>query len=350
MAFKDKIRWVVQSITGDSKEENEEHTDTKQVLLDAAKHLKHGMKLGEKIAIEDAVNLQHITGVAMGGSMHPLFIMQTYLQNQGYNKPIQIIRDYTIPSFVSKKGFLIVVSYSGNTEETISAYRQAYREGYRMIVMASGGKLKDIATKHGTTMVELPPNYQPRHSFYFMFGALLQIFANSGIITDLNKETEYIDNILRKPMFETMGKQLAEKLDNKIPIIYTSEKLGRIAERWKICFTENAKVHAFHNIIPELDHNELNAYVTKHGPFHTLFLVDEKETEKHLKRIHVTKQIIKEKGYDATEILIRGPTYLSRMLSAIYIGDWVSYHCAMRAGIDPASVEVVERFKKLLND
>jgi glucose/mannose-6-phosphate isomerase len=349
MAFKDKLRWVVQQLTGEEKPEVV-HSTTRDVLLDAHNHLKRGMKIGAKIALEDVMKLDHITGVGMGGSMHPVFILQTYLENQGYKKPINIIRDYTIPAWVSKKGFLFVVSYSGNTEETIAAYRQAYRQGFKMIVMASGGKLKEIARQHGTTFVELPAGYQPRHSFYIMLGALLQIFANSGIIVDLDKEVTHIDAILRKPMFDTMGKQLAEKLKGKILLIYTTPKLGRVGERWKISFDENAKMHAFTNIIPELNHNEINAYVTKHGPFHVVFLADERESTNHQKRIRVTKQVIQEYNYEATEIVIKGPTDLSRMISAIYMGDWASYHSAMIVGVDPEEVAVVERFKKLMKE
>jgi glucose/mannose-6-phosphate isomerase len=354
MAWKEKLRWVVQQVTGDEKENNPGNAarseSTRGVLLDAHKHFKQGIKIGSKIALEDIEQIEHLTGVGMGGSMHPFFILQSYLNTQNCKKPINVIRDYTIPTWVSKKGFLFIISYSGNTEEPIGAYRQAYRQGYRMLVMAAGGKLKEIAQQHGTTFVELPAGYQPRHSFYIMLGVVLQILANSGIIVDLDKEVAHIDTILRKSMFDTMGKQLAEKLQGKIPIIYTTTKLGRVAERWKICLNENAKMHAFANIIPELNHNEINAYVTKNGPFHTLFLADEQEKREHQKRISVTKQVIQEHGYEATEIVIKGPTPLSRMISAIYMGDWTSYHSALLAGVDPEEVAVIERFKKLLKE
>lgn len=280
--------------------------------------------------------------------MHPAFLLRTYLENIGCKKQLNLVRDYTIPSWVSKKGFLFVISYSGNTAETLSAYRQAYREGYKMVVITAGGKLKDFAEKNGVPLILLPKGYQPRHSVYIMLGALLQIMQNSGIIEKHEQLIEEAVRILHKPIFETMGKQLAEKINGKIPIIYTTPKLGDVAQRWKICFNENTKIHSFCNIIPELNHNELNAYITRKGEFHILFLVDEEETKVHRGRISATKQIVKEEGYPTTEIVIKGPSYLARLLSAVHIGDWTSYYYAQHLGVDPAEVAVIERFKKLL--
>jgi len=347
MAMKERWKQVIQSVTG-AKEET--HTDIYTIFSEAHIHVKQGALLATKIALQNAVSLEHLTFVGMGGSMHPGFILQTYLQNIGYKKPVNIIRDDTIPANISKKGFLFVISYSGNTEETLEAYRQAYREGYRMIVITSGGKMKDIATKHGTVCVDLPKGYEPRHCFYFIFGVLLQIMQNSGIIEDLDKEMEHIDAIFRKDMFTTIGKQIAAKIDGKMTLIYTTEKFARVGERWKICLNENAKIHAFHNIMPELDHNEINAFETKRDDMHVIVLADEEETEHHRKCIQMTKQIIQEQGYHVTELVVKGPTYVSRILSAIYIGDWVSYYSAVQRNVDLREIKLIVRLKELLKE
>ncbi len=349
MAFKDGIRWVMQAVAGKETFETQ-HTNMRSILLETPQQFAGGLHLGEKIVLENAVHLEHLTFVGMGGSMHPGFILKTYLSNVGFKKPIFIVREYTIPASISKRGFLFVISYSGNTEETLAAYREAYRQGYQMLVMTAGGKLKDLAQKHGTRCIELPAGYPPRYSFYIMFGALLQILQNSGMITDLEKEARQIDMVLRKPIFEILGKQLAEKIQQKIPLIYTTARLGTVAERWKICFNENAKVHAFWNVLPEMNHNEINAYVTKRADFHALFLTDEEETQENTKRIRVTKKLIQEHGYDATEIVVKGPSYLSRLLSAISIGDWTSYYYALQSNVDPIPVEIVEKLKKRMKE
>ncbi len=349
MAFKDGIRWVMQAVAGKDSSEIQ-HTDMRSLLLDTSQQFARGLHLGEKIVLENAMHVEHLTFVGMGGSMHPGFIFKTYLSNQGFKKPVYIVREYTIPQYISKRGFLFVISYSGNTEETIAAYREAYRQGYQMLVMTSGGKLKDLASKHGTQCIELPSGYPPRYSFYIMFGALLQVLQKSGMITDLEKETQHIDMVLRKPIFETLGKQLAEKIQQKLPLIYTTARLGSVAERWKICFNENAKVHAFWNVLPEMDHNEINAYATKRADFHALFLTDEDETLENAKRIRITKKLIQEHGYDATEIVVKGPSYLSRLLSAVSIGDWTSYNYALQSGVDPIPVEIIEKLKKRMKE
>lgn len=360
MGFTQILKGMMQVITG-SDEEKEQiaeqiaYDDVRKVFLEASKQLEQGIRLGEAITIPDASQLQHITFVGMGGSSNHGFLMKTYLENIGCQKPIHIVRDYFIPPYISKKGFFIVSSYSGNTEETIAAYQQAYKENYSMFVMTSGGALKELAEKNGIPVVPLPAGYQPRHSLFFMFGALLRIFQNSGIIErhaikdNINTIAKTIQ-ILQKPLFEEMGKHLAEKISGKIPIIYTTPKLGEVGQRWKISFNENAKIHAFCNQLPELDHNEINSYVTKQMDFHVFFLVDEEETKEHKKRISVTKQLIKEHGYPATELIIKGPTYLARLLSAVYIGDWISYYYALQLGVDPCKVEIIERLKKMLEE
>ena len=349
MSFTDKLKQVVTSITGTEKQQEEpQFTDIHQIFLNTPEHLEEGQKIADQTIIPDAANIQHITFVGMGGSVHPGFLLKTYLENSGCKKQINLVRDYTIPAWVSKKGFLIVSSYSGNTAETLEAYKQAYREGYKFLVMTSGGKLKEYAEKNGTPLILLPKGYQPRHTFYHFFGAILKTLQNSGIIEKHEQIMAETMRILHKPVFEQMGKQIAEKMENKIPIIYTTPKLSGVNQRWKICFNENAKIHAFYNELPELNHNEINGYVTKQGNFHILFIADEEETKYHRQRISATKQIVKEYGCTTTEIVIKGPSSLARLLSAVCIGDWASYYYAQKLGVDPAKVEVIEKLKKIL--
>ncbi len=344
MGFFDKIK---QAITG--KPEEPQFNDVHQIFLNTAVQFEEGLKLAGQTIIPDAANLQHVTFVGMGGSMHPAFLLRTYLENVQCKKQINIVRDYTIPAHISKKGFLIVISYSGNTAETVEAYKQAYREGFQMLVLTSGGKLQEMAEKNATPLIMLPKGYQPRHSIYIMLGAVLQLMQNSGILEKHEELFQEAIRILKKDIFENMGKQIAEKIDTKTPLIYTTPKLGSVSQRWKICFNENSKMHAFYNELPELDHNELNAYESKLGNFHVIFLVDDDETRQHRQRVSATKQIIKDYGFTTTEILIKGPSYLSRMLSAMSIGDWTTYYCAQKLNIDPLKVETVEKLKKILN-
>ncbi|MEK6867298.1 MAG: bifunctional phosphoglucose/phosphomannose isomerase [Nanoarchaeota archaeon] len=351
MGFTDKVKQIVTSITGtEKKQERGVHKNVHEVFLNTPEHLEEGLALAGNTIIPDAVNIQHITFVGMGGSVHPGFLLKTYLENIGCKKQINLVRDYTIPAWVSKKGFLFLISYSGNTAETLEAYRQAYREGYKLIVMTSGGKLKEYAEKNGTSFILLPSGYQPRHTVYHMFGVILQILQNSGIIKKHQDIIAEAIRILHKPIFEEMGKNIADKLDSKLPIIYATPKLAGVSQRWKICFNENTKIHAFYNDIPELNHNEMNGYVTKQGNFHVIFLVDEEEQKWHRQRVSATKQIVKEYGYTTTEISVKGPSYLARLLSAVCIGDWTSYYYAQKFGMDPGKVEVIEKFKKMVNE
>jgi glucose/mannose-6-phosphate isomerase len=351
MSFTEKLKQAVTSITGGEKKPIEpQFTDIHHVFLNTPEHIEEGQRIASQTIIPDAAQIQHITFVGMGGSLNSAFLLKTYLENIGCKKQINLVRDYTIPSYISKKGFLFVISYSGNTAETLEAYRQAYREGYKLMVITAGGKLKEYAEKNGAPLLLLPKGYQPRHTVYHMFGVILQILQNSGVIEKHQEMIAEAIRILHKPIFEDMGKNIAEKLDNKIPVIYATPKLSGVNQRWKICFNENTKIHAFYNDIPELNHNEINGYVTKQGNFHVIFLVDEEEQKWHKQRVSATKQIVKEYGCTTTEIAVKGPSYLARLLSAVCIGDWTSYYYAQKFGMDPAKVEVIEKFKKMLNE
>ncbi len=351
MLFTEKLKKIFMPHTGTEQRSLEQKfTDIHQMLSNTPKYIKEGQMLADKMLIQMASQLHHITFVGMGGSMHSGFLLKTYLGNIGCKKQINNVRDYTIPSYISKNGFLFVISYSGDTAETLKAYKQAYKDEYKMLVLTSGGKLKEYAEKNGTLLILLPKVYQPRYSVYHMFGVILQLLQNSEIIEKHQDTIAETIQVLHKHVLEEIGKHVAEKIHGKIPIIYTTPKLGSVGQRWKICFNENVKIHAFYNEIPELNHNELNAYVTKQGNFHIIFLVDEEEQKWHQQRISATKQIVREYGYTTTEILVKGPSYLARLLSAVSIGDWTSYYYAQKLGVDPEKIEVIEKFKSMVKE
>ena len=206
----------------------------------------------------------------MGGSAWPTDIMNCLLDLEN---PIIINRTYDLPRHINKQILCIFVSYSGNTEEPISAFKQAIKKGLSCVAITSGGKLKKLCEKNKTQIALIPTGFQPRMATGYIFSALYSILLNSKIISimgtlgsatsqnfgkcDFPKLNKASVN-LKPEKFEKKGKEIAEKLYRKIPIIYTPDEFKILGYVWKIKFNENTKIPAFCNYFSELNHNEMN--------------------------------------------------------------------------------------------
>ena len=311
-----------------------------KVLEDFPAQIREGFKTDVK-----AKPFENIFIVGMGGSALAGSLLKSYLYN--INIPIYVVRGYFMPEFVNKKSLVFVISYSGNTEETINAYRTAIRKNANIITMSSGGKLEKLASRQGITHVHIPlKNIQPRMTYCFQFFAMLKVLQNSGIIKDKKVEVERTIENLKKPMFKEMAEELAEKLIDKIPLIYSSDKLKAVAYKWKINFNENAKIHAFYNYFPELNHNEMVGYTKLNANYYVIVIKDEDDYHRIKKRMDITKKLIKKSNVGVTELALKGHSLLTRMFTALYVGDWASCYLAIKYKTDPTPVKMVEDFKK----
>jgi len=311
-----------------------------KMIEDFPAQIREGFKTEIK-----AKPFENIFIVGMGGSALAGSLLKSYLYN--INIPIHVVRSYFMPEFVNKKSLVFVVSHSGNTEETINAYRTAIRKDANIIAMSSGGKLEKLALRQGITHVRIPfKNVEPRMTYCFQFFAMLKILNNSGFIEVKKSEVEKTIENFKKPMFKKMAEELAEKLIDKIPLIYSSDKLSSVAYKWKIDFNENAKIHAFCNYFSEIDHNEIVGYRNLKADYYVILIKDEDDYHKIKKRMDITKKLIKKNHVDVTELALKGHSLLIRMFTALYVGDWTSYYLAIKYKTDPSPVKMVEDFKK----
>ena len=310
-------------------------------LENFSKQIEKGYKLGENIEFHDTID--HILIVGMGGSALAAGILASYLD---IDVPIRVVKNYNLPKHTNKKTLLIAISYSGNTEETISCFRQGMRIGCPTLVMAHGGKLKELAEMQKVEFIQLPKAVQPRCDYGYQFFALLRVIENMGLIEKQESHVKKTAELLESDVYKDYAKKVIDKLDKKIPIIYSSEKNKAIAYKWKISFNENAKIHAFYNVFPELDHNELVGYTHMFADFATIIIRDDEDHPRIKKRMDVTKKLIKENDCNVIEIAVKGSSRMAKLFSAIYIGDWVSYFLALEYETDPSPVDIVERLKK----
>ncbi len=273
---------------------------------------------------------------------------------------LTVHRDYGLPETCLPSGMVaeadlnrtlvIASSYSGNTEETLNALDTAIEFGLAVAVIAAGGKLLAKAKELGLPYVELPADgIQPRMATGFSLRALLALLGMDEALKEITSLTKL--NI--KP-FEIAGKKLAGKLSGKIPVIYSSRANLPVAYNWKIKFNETAKIPAFANRFPELNHNEMTGFdsapkaKTLSEKFHFIFLRDSEDHERIQKRMEITAKLYRDRGLPVEEIEMTGGNVWEKIFSSTLLADWSAYYLAAAYGADPDAVPLVEEFKKML--
>jgi len=334
-------------IKGQEEEELDIEDIDKEDMAKCFKEFPLQIRDAFKVSTSLSKSIDSIFIVGMGGSAFGGDLLRAYLSKLSI--PIYSVRDYSLPEFVTRNSLVFVVSYSGNTEETINAYRMAIRKDAQIITMSAGGKLEKLASRQDTLHINIPfRDIQPRMSYCFQFFAMLKVLENSGILKDLKPEVEKTIMNMNKPMFKEMAQELAQKLEGKVPIIYSSNTLKPLAYKWKINFNENTKIHAFCNVFPEMNHNEMLGYTDLKAGYYVIILKDEDDYHRIKKRMDITKKLIQQRGVNVTEIGLKGHTLLTRMFTALYVGDWTSYYLAIKHKTDPTPVDLVEEFKGLM--
>ncbi|MDD5750437.1 MAG: bifunctional phosphoglucose/phosphomannose isomerase [Candidatus Pacebacteria bacterium] len=317
----------------------------KQIILDFPKQFEAGIKAARNIEIAGPFSDIVICGVggsALPGSLLPELGMK-------FDLPLFVHRDYGLPKAASGKSLILCISFSGNTEETLSAYQEAIEKNYKTVAICTGGKLKETAEQNSLPLAIVPNDcLQPRFGTGYLVGAVLKILNNCGIISDQDKNLSEMAQALRPEESEQSGKELAQKLINKIPVIYASGKHKSLARIWKIKFNENSKIMAFWNYFPELNHNEMVGLTDLKGDFHFIVLRDADDYEKTKKRMDLFAGLAKEKGAGVDFVEISGKNTLEKTFNALLLGDWTSYYLAAAYSRDPVPVSIVEEFKKRL--
>lgn len=321
-------------------------------MLQAAKKLASSINLGK------IKNIKQIIVAGMGGSAIGGDIAWSVLSEK-INIPITVIRGYSLPKYVGKDTLLIAVSYSGNTEETLSIVKEAENRRLSIISITSGGRLKEVSEAKGYPLIIIPTGIQPRAALPYLLVPMLIILEKLGFAQGISLEIAESVTVLKglraectKEEKSNQVKQLAHKLQGKVPVIFavtgTTDAVGL---RWKTQLNENSKVSALYNAFPELNHNEIVSMSMlekgKHN-FSMIVLRDEGDNERVKKRIEITKSLLGGQVGGVTEVWSKGKSKLARLLSLVYYGDFLSVYLAILGGIDPTPVKVIERLKKEL--
>lgn len=319
-----------------------------RMIADYPHQFGKGFELITKTIIKTPVERIVVTG--MGGSALAGDLINCAFEDE-MKSPLLISRNYNISHPLDENTLVVVISFSGNTEETISSYKQAIEAGAQVVAIASGGKLLEMVMRDGVEYIKLTKestNFQPRMSSGYVFAILTGLVTKAGFLP-LLAEKQVNEMSVRLSTFSTeiQGKQLGESLFGTIPLIYTSDKYWPIARIAKIKLNENSKIPAFWNVLPELNHNEMVGFSNTKDNYRILMLRDLQDNHKISERMDATGAILRERpiGLKATVWDMIGETKLEKIFLTLMVMDWASYYLAMKMGINPTPVKLVEDFK-----
>jgi len=290
--------------------------------------------------------------IGMGGSHLAADLLKVWdpsldlIVHQGYGLP-------TLPKDVLKDRLVILSSYSGNTEEVISAFEEADAKNLPRAIVSIGGELLELAQKHKLPYIQMPDTgIQPRSALGFNLIALLELMDQGRAIEEARK----LSSILKPLEFEIGGRELAARLKNFVPVIYSSLQNLPIVYNWKIKFNETGKIPAFYNVFSELNHNEMTGFDAKGATeklaknFYFLLLEDENDTPKIKKRMQTLAKLYRDRDLKIEFIKIAdNNNVFYKIFSSLILADWAAYHIAKSYGVEPEQVPMVEEFKKLIS-
>lgn len=302
--------------------------------------------------------IRNIVFAGMGGSRWPVYYLLSW---PGVNLPLTVNSDYAIPKHVNEHTLFIASSYSGNTEETISAFHQAEVQGAQIVVITSGGRLEQLAREKELPMYRLPKGTQPRMSSFYFIAALLELLAPLGIVSrESLDERAAISEWLRDqtatwrpevPASQNPAKRLARELMGKTAIIYSGPLMAPAARKWKICINESAKNLAWWNEYPEFNHNEFIGWTGQplDKPFGVVEIRSKLEHERVGKRFTISERLLSGRRPAPEIVEPAGDTVAKQLFWTSMFGDFVSIYLALLNGINPTPVDLVEKLKAELN-
>jgi len=302
--------------------------------------------------------IARIAFVGMGGSGMAGDLLRVLLE-EAAGMPISVHKGYRLPSLLGPDTLAFLISYSGNTEETLSALEDAKYLGCRIVAITCGGKLLEMARGYDFPYIVVPEGLQPRAALGYLSLPAAAVIEKLDIIQGFVKVAyDAVDYLKGKseewgrlsPSERNFAKRLAARLGDRIPVIYgTDGILATAAYRWKCQFNENSKVPAFCNVLPEMNHNEIVGWHRLDdmaSKVEAVFLVDDEDMDRVTKRVEITADILEEKVGGVTVIHVGGKTRTEKLLSAVYLGDFVSSYLALVRGVDPTPVESIALLKR----
>ncbi len=325
--------------------------------VDAAENFLVSAKNAEKVKVNYAVP-KNVVLAGMGGSAIGGELLKDYTR-ASVHVPIAVSREYQLPAYANKNSLVILASYSGDTEETLSSFLDAYKRGCKIYCISSGGALLQYAEKLGVPYLQVKTGMPPRAAMPHMLMPLLKVMQTLRLTPpSLDDEfTETItllrqiskDNAPQKISGQNFSKTLAAQLNGITPVVYGFGFYRSVALRWKQQFNENSKVPAKWEYFSELNHNETMGWEsakTLANGYGVVMFRDHEEPIQMRSRLEITKALMEPSLQKIFEVWAQGKSTLARMLSTILVGDFTSIYLALLRNVDPTPVKTVTVMKE----
>ena len=309
---------------------------------------KHGLT-EENLFVLRGARPDGVIICGMGGSGLAGMILEHARKEVGLELPVFTWKNYGLPSpteFGLKHPLYVFVSFSGDTEEPLSSFREAiHKRGTSLAVVTTGGKLLKLAKQNHTPLICFPAgNLTPRQGVGRMFYGLVQILQTAKLIP----QREYDYRYLSARAEQSAGRAIAKKIFKKAAIIYSDREHADLSYLWKTSINETGKQPAFINILPELHHNEINGFQKSDLPVVVLLLTPRRMSSSMKKRFQATKVILKTFGVPFEELALRGKTKLEMVWRTFMLTEWMGYYLARMHKVDPAATPAVDAIKRFL--
>lgn len=332
----------------------------RNLILHFPQQVEEAVAIGNaaKISVKTK-KIQQIVVTGLGGSAIGGDLLRAYLAGQ-CSVPVIVNRHYYFPEYVGANTLVIISSYSGNTEETTAAYKDAIKRKAVIFCITSGGEVEKLAKKYGHPYIKIPGGFPPRAALGYSFFPTLIALSKLGFIKDQKKEiketlallTDLSRSYADHDHAGNKALNLAKTLHGKLPLIYSgADKFDTVNVRWRGQITENAKTLAFGHVFPELNHNEIVGWEVLKDlmkKMHVVILRDKEDYRRIQLRMEITKGIIGGMADGMTEVYSEGKSLLARMFSLLYLADWLSFYLAMLNGVDPSPVKKIDFLKEEL--
>jgi glucose/mannose-6-phosphate isomerase len=323
--------------------------------VDAAKHYQEAAKTAQKLSLQyskpDNVIVAGMGGSAIGGEL-----LKDWARDKA-QVPIEVSRAYSLPVYANEKSLVVIVSYSGETEESLSAFLDAAKRKCMIFCVSSGGSLLEFAEKLKLPYLRVPSGMPPRAALPYLFVPLLKSLEKMKMVPSFSEDlSEAIPLLARigsknapqKPVKESFAKRLASEINGTVPVVYGFGVYRSVAQRFKQQFNENSKVPSKWEFFSELNHNEIVGW--EHAEklarcFSTIFIRDKNEPNEIRNRIETTKSLMPPDS-NMFEVWSQGKSALAKMLSTICIGDFTSVYLAILRGVDPTPVSTIALLKE----
>lgn len=340
--------------------------DMFSVLKNFPNQVKEAIEIGEKAPLfKNADAPKKFTVLGMGGSAIGGDLLRSFCRaTKGAEKiNISINRNYEIPGYLDSDTYVIASSYSGGTEETLQGFAQVSEVTSNILAITAGGELKAKAEKAGLPVISLPGGFMPRCALGYSFFPIIKQLLRVGSFDDAqNIEAQIAETVAllekRSEEYSIIDEnnkaiQLAEKLVGSPVVVYSADLRTDVVNlRWRGQIQENAKQLAFGSFVPEMNHNEINAWdfpADSAKKFAMILLQDKDDHARVAKRFTALNELLKDSVKEIINLQGEGESLLARMFDLIYLGDWVSYYLALMNGVDPMPIPVISKLKDFMS-